>query len=192
MTNDETNEVSRFWFAELLSLFGFEFFDAGGGGEVFGHGAAEFFDGLANFFADFKVGAIGGGFALDFVAAEFFFSLSGAEEIGGEFSAAHVVEDLLGFLEPFALVDGLGIEAGVEAHVAVVLKDGIVDGFDNARVLGGVRELSVVLADVFAEEEAAAVFRFLVGKFLAAGLHGEIGLARATISLRGSAFWMMR
>jgi hypothetical protein len=44
---------------EFLFAAGFESLDALGSPQVFGHGAAEFLDGLADFGADLAVGAVG-------------------------------------------------------------------------------------------------------------------------------------
>ena len=52
-----------------------------------------------------------------------------AGEVGGEFGAAHVVEDLFALFQALVAVDVLGSEAAVETHVAVVLKDGVVEHF---------------------------------------------------------------
>jgi hypothetical protein len=122
-------------------MFRLEPLDALGGGKVFRHGAAEFLDGLADFFADFQRGAVGGKFTADLVAGEFLFRLGGAEEAGGKFGAAHAIEDLLAFLETFAAVDGLGVQTTVEPHVAVILIDGVVDGFAAAAFSSDAGEL---------------------------------------------------
>ena len=62
---------------------------------MLGHGAAELLDGLADFGPDVLMGLIGPGLAGDFLSPELFLRLGGAEEIGGQFGAAHVIEDLL-------------------------------------------------------------------------------------------------
>ena len=78
-------------------MFGLDFLDALRCREVFRHRTAKFFDGFADFCADFSVGLVGLVFAGNFFAAQFILCLSGAEEIGGQFGAPHVVEDLLTF-----------------------------------------------------------------------------------------------
>lgn len=143
---------------------------------MLGHRAAEFFDRLAHFRPDFTVGLVGFFFAGDLFAAEFFLGLSGAEEIGRQLSAAHVVEDLLALFQAFAAVDVLRAEATVEAHVAVVLEDGVVAGLDHSGVFGGAGQLAVVSAQFGADGEAALGLHLFVGEFLAAGLDGEIRL----------------
>lgn len=61
------------------------------------------FDGLADGLADCVVCKIGGVLILDMIAAELLIRLRCAEEVGGKFGAAHVVEDFLAFLQDFAL-----------------------------------------------------------------------------------------
>ena len=92
---------------------------------------------------------------------------------------------MLAFLEALAAVDVLGIQAAVKAHVAVVLEDGVVDGLNDAAFLGGIGEVGVVLAEFLAQEKAAFLFDLLIGKLLAAGLDGEIGLAEGDDFLAG-------
>lgn len=79
-------------------------------------------------------------------------------------------------------MDGLGIETAIEALVAEILKNGIINGVYDTGVFGGVGELVVVAAKFVAEEEAffvigiqAVVFVHLPD-FLQAGLHGKVGL----------------
>ncbi len=55
------------------------------GREVFGHGAAQFLDGLADFAAYGVVGLIGIFFSLDVIPAEFGFCLGGTEKVGSQF-----------------------------------------------------------------------------------------------------------
>ena len=136
---------------------------------------------------------IGGRLAFDIVTAKFFLSLGGGpEQIGGEFCAAHMVENLLAFFETLCLMNCLGIQSAVEAHVSVVLENRIVDGFDDARIFGGIGELCVVLAQFLAKEETAVLFNFLIGQLLARGLDREIGLAEGNDFFARSAFSIMR
>jgi len=136
--------VSWFWLLECLFHLGFQLFDALHRGQFLWHSAAEFFDGLAHLGTDFAVGFVGIVFAGDLFAAEFFLGLGGAEEIGGQLGAAHVIEDLLALFQPFPGVDVLGTEPTVEADVAVVLEDGIVAGFDNSGIFRSIGKLAVV------------------------------------------------
>ena len=70
----------------------------------------------------------------------------------------------------------LRAESAVEAYVAVILKDGVVAGFDDSCVLRSIGELAVVGAEFGADGEAALFFHFLVAQFLPPGLDGEVGL----------------
>lgn len=92
------------------------------------------------------MGFVGLVFAGDLFPAEFFLGLRGAEKVGDQFRATHVVEDLLAFLEAFAVVNVLRAEPTVETHVAVILKNGVVARFHDPCILGGVSELGVVSA----------------------------------------------
>ena len=123
------------------------------------------------------MGLVGPGFASDLFAAEFVLGLSGAEEIGRQFGAAHVVEDLFALLQSLAAVDVLGAESAVEAHVAVVLEDGVVAGLGDSGSLRGIGELAAVGAEVRANGESAPLFHLIITQLLAARLDCEIGLA---------------
>lgn len=67
---------------------------------------------------------VGGYFALHLVAPELFLRLRAAEEVCREFGRAHVIKDVLGFLELLSLVDHLGGQAVVQSAIAVILEDG--------------------------------------------------------------------
>ena len=136
--------MSRFWLLECFSCLGFQLFDALHRGQFFWHRAAEFLDGLAHFGTDFAVGFVGIVFASDLFAAEFFLGLGGAEEIGGQLGAAHVIEDLLALLQPFATVYVLGAKSSVESYVAVILEDGVVARFDDSGIFRRIGKLAVV------------------------------------------------
>ena len=169
----------RLWlgFLECLSCLGFEFLDAFHGGQLLGHGAAEFLDGLADFGSDIAVGFVGLVLASDFLATEFFLGLGGAEEIGSEFGAAHMVENLLVFLQTLAAMDVFGSKTTVEPHVAMVLKDSVVARLNDPGILRGIRKLAIVRAQFGADGEAALFFDLSIAQFLPAGLDGEVGLA---------------
>ena len=57
---------------------------------------------------------------------ELFFRLGGAEQIGCQLRAAHVIEDLLSFLQTLASMDILRNQPAVEPGVPVILEDCIV------------------------------------------------------------------
>ena len=131
------------------------------------------------------MGPVGLVLADDALAAELLFGLGGAEEVRGQFGAAHVVEDLLALLEPLASVDVLGGESAVKPGIAVVLEDGVIDGLHDAGLFGGVGQLDVVLFHFRPEKQAAFFFDLPVGHFLPPGLDGEIGLPRRDDFLGG-------
>ena len=90
-----------------------------------------------------------------------------------------MVEDLLAPLESLATMDGLHVETAVEAHVTVVLENGVIHRFDNAGLLGGPRQLDVVELHLLAEQQPAFGFGGLVGELLAARLNGEVSLPQS-------------
>ena len=162
----------------MLAAFGFKFFDAFRGRQFFRHGAAEFMDCCGELFSNFEVGPVCGDFTADSVTPEFFFGLeSRRRDLRRVLCTAHVVEYLLVLLQGFALMDCLSIQATVEAHIAVVLEDGVVDRFNDTGVFCGVCELRVVLTKFLAKKKSAFFFDGLVRKFLPACLKSEIGLA---------------
>jgi len=56
------------------------------------------------------VGLVRSGLALDAITAQFVFRLRGTEQVGGQFRAAHVVQDFLAFLQAFVPVDVFGTQ----------------------------------------------------------------------------------
>lgn len=150
-------------------------------GLVFRHGAAEFGDGLPHFSPDFEMCLIGLCLALDVVTAQFFFGLGSAEEVGGQLASVHVIQYFLALFQPFAFVDALVVQTAVKSFIAVVLKGGVFHGFFHACFFGGSGQVAVVGADLSAQQQALFVFAELaeglrVLQFLAAGLHGKVGL----------------
>ena len=120
---------------------------------------------------------VGLGFAGDLFAAQFVLGLGGAEEVRSQFGAAHVIEDLLALLQAFAGMNVLCSEATVEAHVAVVLEDGIVARLDHTSAFGRIRQLRVVHPQFGADGEAALLLHRLIAQLLPPGLNGKVGLA---------------
>lgn len=168
---------SRFWVLDCLLRFGFQLLDAFRGWQFLGHCSAEFLDGLADFGSDIPVGFVGLVLTGDFFATELFLGLCGAEEVGGEFGAAHVVEDLLALFQSLATMDVLGSKSAIETHVTVVLENGVVARFNDSGILRGIGKLAVVRAQFGADGEAALFLDLGIAQFLPAGLDGEIGLA---------------
>ena len=66
-----------------------------------------------------------------------------------------MVEDLLTFFQAFLPMNAGLVQAVVEAPVAVVLENGIVDGFDNPGALGSIGQLGVMLLEFVPQEQAA-------------------------------------
>ena len=159
--------------------------DAFGHGQALRHRAAQLVDGLADFGPDLAVSQVGIRLAHDFLAAKFFLGLGGAEHIRREFGAAHVVEDVLAFLQAFSPVDFLRTEPAVKPQVAMVLKNGVIPRFNDPAALGGVGQLAVVRFQFRPDGEAALLLGLLIAEFLAPGLEGEIGLADGDDLLRG-------
>ena len=59
----------------------------------------------------------------------------------------------------------------------MVLKNGVVAGFDDSRAFRGIGELGVVGTKVRADGEAALFLHLLIAQLLPARLDGEVGLA---------------
>ena len=94
--------------------------------KVFGHSAAEVFDGVADFLADGVMRQVGIFLSLHIVTAQLGLGLGGAEEIGRQLFDAHVIQDVLGFLQALLSVDVLGLHAAVEPHVSVVRENAVI------------------------------------------------------------------
>ena len=67
----------------------------------------------------------------------------------GQFGAAHVIENLLVFLQAFAGVYVPCNQTAIEAGVLLVLKNGVIAGLDDARPLGGIGQLYTEIGSVF-------------------------------------------
>ena len=83
--------------------------------EVFGHSAAEVFDGVADFLADGIVRHVGIFLSLHIIAAQLGLGLRGAEQVCRQLLDAHVIEDILAFPQALLLVDVLGLHTAVES-----------------------------------------------------------------------------
>lgn len=68
--------------------------------QIFRHGTTQFLDGLANLLTNLVVGIIRCLLPLDVLPAQLLVSLGRTEEIGGQFGAAHVIQNLLALLQP--------------------------------------------------------------------------------------------
>ena len=104
-----------------------DFLDALGHGQILRHRAAQFVNGLADFAAHFVVNPVGAILVPHIFAPQFFLSLCGAEEIGRQFRAAHVIENMLLGFEPLALVDVAHSQPAVKPAISVIHEDGVVE-----------------------------------------------------------------
>ncbi|AOJ58172.1 hypothetical protein AQ477_17770 [Burkholderia thailandensis] len=118
--------------------------------QFFGHGAAQFPNRLANFLSHLVVRSIGVLLTLDTIASQLFLGLRGSEQIGGQFRAAHVVENLLTFLQPLSGVNFLVAQSAVQAFVAVILEDRVLDRCFNASLFGCCGQMLVVGGELIA------------------------------------------
>jgi hypothetical protein len=70
----------------------------------------------------------------------------------------------------------------------VILEDGVIEGFHYTRILGGIRQLGVVLTHFRPKNKTALILDFLfiglVAKFLPPRLHSKIGLPSGNRILR--------
>ena len=69
---------------------------------------------------------IGALFAAHVLPLQFFFRLRGAEQVGSQFGAAHVVENLLALLQTLARMNILRAQAAIQTLVTVILKNGVI------------------------------------------------------------------
>ena len=147
--------------------------------QVLRHRPAEPLYGLAHFRPDFPMRLVRLVLAGDALAADLFLRLRGPEDVCRQFGTAHVIENMPGFLQAFTLVDVLHGQAAVQPLVAMVLEDGIVYRFDDARPLGGRGQRFVPAFQVLAVSQAQIILAAdaLIGEFLPPGLDGEVGLA---------------
>ena len=151
-------------------------------GQVLGHGAAQLLNGLAHFAPHFKMGLVGLLLATHLVAAQLFFRLRGAKQVGRQLGAAHVVQNFLALLQLFACVNVPVAHAAVQALVAVVLKNRVVQRRIHPRIFGCCGQVLVVGGQLVADGQALVVLIQLrklvaVGQLLPARLQGKVGLA---------------
>ena len=98
-----------------------------------------------------------------------------------------MIEDLLAFFQAFLAMNARLIQAVVEAPVAVVLENGVVDGFDDPGALGNIGQLGVMLLELVPQEQAAVVFQkpILVAEFLPLKFNLTCLAVTASTVLRG-------
>ena len=96
-------------FFEPLSFLRLNLFNTLCRRKILRHRPSQFLDRFANLFPHLIVRLIRSLPALHFVAAKFFLGLRCSKQIGGQFSAYHVVENLLAPLQPFVLMNVLTV-----------------------------------------------------------------------------------
>ncbi|MNN34728.1 hypothetical protein D3C81_1485470 [compost metagenome] len=104
------------------------------------------------------MGAIGGGLAAHLIALELLFRLRGAEQIGCQFGAAHVVKNLLALLQALVRMDVLRTEPAIQAFVAVILEHRVVQRRFHARLPGSDGQILVVFAHLLTQQQPALRF----------------------------------
>ena len=117
-----------------------------------------------------------------------FFGLCDAEEVGGEFFAAHKIKDLFTVFQPLVFGNVLRGHAAIEAAIARILEGGIFQGGDDARLFCGFGKQHILLLDVTADEQAFFIFgeTFIeFGEFLLPCFDGEICLSPSDDVLAG-------
>lgn len=72
---------------------------------------------------------------LDVLSPNLFFCLSGAEQVGCKLRTAHMVQYVLTLFEPFFLMNPFSSQAIVQATIAEVLKNGIIQRGDYPGVM---------------------------------------------------------
>jgi hypothetical protein len=99
-----------------------------------------------------------------------------AKQVCRQFRAAHVIQNLLALFQAFPAVNVFLFQPAIKPHVSVILKDGVVYGFDDARILGRIGQLNVMAPNLFSQHNPPFVLDALVRQFLPPRLDGEIGL----------------
>ena len=138
---------------EPLLFFLFEFLNAlGRRRQVLRQRAAQFFYKAPNLVAYVLMDLISRLFTLDLLSLQLLLGLRGPEEVSRQLVAAHMIEYLLIGLQSLAPVNIQGLLTPVEAHIAVVLEDCEVRGSYHPGLVGGRRQLFVVVAKLAAQE----------------------------------------
>ena len=158
--------VTRISLCRVLFSTRLQLLDALGGRQVLGHGAPEFLDGLADFGANFAVGAVGVGFADDAIASQFLLRLRRTEQVGSQLGAAQVIQDLFAGLQPLSSVDVLRRQPTIQALITVVLEDGIVARLNYARAARRIGKLDVVRPHLFAQPQSSVLLDCFVVQLL--------------------------
>ena len=108
--------------------------------------------------------------------AQLFLCLGGLEQVRCQFCTAHVIQNLLALFQAFPAVNVFLSQPAIKAHVTVILKNGVVYGFDDTRILGRIGQLGVMAANLFSQQNPPLRLNALVGQFLPPRLDRKVGL----------------
>ena len=118
---------------------------------------------------------------LNFISPQLFFCLCGTEKICGKLRATHVVKNVLSLFQPFALPNIGGLQAVIQAHVAIVLKNCIVDRLNNTSVMSCIGKGGVMAFHFVANSKTLLILGKLfivLYKLLLPGLYRKVGLSK--------------
>jgi hypothetical protein len=123
------------------------------------------------------------------IPSKFLFRLRGAEQIRGEFRAAHVGEDLLALLGTLMRVNIFGSKSAVQTFVPVVLKDSVIQRRFNTGFACRCTQRLIVMHQLSAKHKTALILRhagerLIIPELLPPGLKGEVGLPVGNYGLR--------
>jgi hypothetical protein len=120
---------------------------------MFWHCAANVGDGLTHFLTHLKVGAVGFVFLTYLMYAQLLICLGNTEKVGRKLGAAHIVEYVLAFAQPFPGSYVARLFAVIKASVAPILEYGEITPSRHATYLGCFTQLCVPVGDLTAQEE---------------------------------------
>ena len=114
----------------------------------------------------FAMRPVRGVFPPHLVQAQPLLRLGRAKQVRRQFRAAHVIQNLLALFQAFPPVNVLLFQPAIKPHISVILKDGVVYGFDNAGALGRVSQLNVMTSNLFTQQNPTLVLDAPVCQFL--------------------------
>ena len=115
-------------------------------------------------------------FTLYLVPAQLLLRLGRAKQVRRQFRAAPVIQNLLALFQAFPPVNVSLFQPTIKPHISVILKDGVVYGFDNAGALGRVGQLNVMTSDLFTQQNPPLILDAPVCQFLPPRLDRKVGL----------------
>jgi hypothetical protein len=91
--------------------------------------------------------------------------LRGAEKIGRQFSAAHMVEKVFLGFETLAFANISHSQSAVKSAISVIHEDGVIHRLNNTGLLCHPGQILVVLLHLSAQQQARLVFlqRLIIG-----------------------------